>query len=95
MTAVLGLSIEPLTDIQTQLSLLVSTGSVIAPTPDATALAEKMAKHLLNYLSGFTADAGGGVTPESFVQLRTVTRWYQSFITKIKAGGVSFLDNQE
>ena len=93
-TAVLGISIEPLTDIQAQISALPN--AVARPAaPDATALAEKIVKHLFNYLSSFATESGPNITPESFVQMRTITRWYDSFVSKIRTSGLAFLDRQE
>ncbi|KAH8112416.1 DUF775-domain-containing protein [Phellopilus nigrolimitatus] len=99
-TAVLGISVEPLAAIQPQLAALPSALTRAAPPSepaDPTMLAEKIVKHLFNFLSSFSADSGSGaaLTPDSYVQLRTVTRWYESFISKVRLGGTGFLDRQE
>lgn len=52
-------------------------------------------KHLFNYLSSFAADSGSSVTPDSYVQLRAITKWYESFMSKIRVSGLAFLDRQE
>lgn len=98
VAAVLGISVEPLSDIQTQLSALPNALARPAPAPtasDATLLAEKVVKHLFNYLSSFAADSGSNVTPDSYVQLRAITKWYESFMSKIRVSGLAFLDRQE
>ncbi len=59
ITAILGISVEPLGEIQTQLSSLPSVSVKSQAPPDAKALAEKIVKHLFNYLSSFVAGSGG------------------------------------
>ncbi|KAJ7481833.1 hypothetical protein FB451DRAFT_1237291 [Mycena latifolia] len=92
-TAVLGLSIEPLTLIAAQLP---SSGTVAKAEPqplrDPTLLAERIVKHLFNYVSGFT---GGGVGPDVAVPMALVAKWYESFIGKVRNGGVGFLERGE
>lgn len=89
VTAILGLSIEPLTAIQSQLqSLPPSPGSDL--TKDPTKLAERVVKHLLNYLSGFTG--GSPLGPDALIPMNIVAKWYENFIGKVKAGGVGFLE---
>lgn len=92
VTAILGLAIEPLPQIQSQLTQLpsaVARTSTIAQDP--TLLAERIVKHLFNYLSGFVGDSGG-VTPELAVPMSIVIKWYESFMGKVRAGGVGFLE---
>lgn len=60
---------------------------------DATVLAERIVKHLFNYLSGFAS--GGPLTPDVAIPMGTIVRWYESFISKIKNSGIGFLENQE
>ena len=96
VTAVLGIAIEPLSVIQPQLDTLAS--AVTRPTNsinEATLLAEKIVKHLFNYLSSFADGSGGGMAPDSFVQMAAITRWYETFMTKIRSGGTAFLDRME
>ncbi|TFY70492.1 hypothetical protein EVG20_g2520 [Dentipellis fragilis] len=97
VTAVLGLAIEPLPQILAEVGSLPS--AVVKPspaTPDATLLAEKIVKHLFNYVSGFISGSGGSnVTPDSLVPMSLIARWYEQFIGKVKAGGIAFLDRQE
>lgn len=99
VTAILGISVEPLVDIQTQLSSLPS--ALVKPqaqASDATVLAEKIVKHLFNYLSSYVGGSGGSssvLTPDSYVQMGAVTKWYESFMNKIRAVGIGFLDRQD
>jgi protein Hikeshi len=58
-------------------------------TRDPTVLAERIVKHLFNYVSGFV---GGGVTPESAVPMSVIAKWYDSFMSKVRARGVGFLE---
>lgn len=101
ITAILGFSIEPLDQIATQMSTIPSatssngSGSLTKPG-DPTLLAEKIVKHLFNYVSGFASGSGGGVVgPETAVPLNLIAKWYELFLGKIKAGGTGFLDRQD
>jgi protein Hikeshi len=94
VTALLGIAIEPLEDIMRQVSSLPSAVATRRdPATDATLLAEKIVKHLFNYLSGFAG--GTALTPEVTIPIGTIVRWYESFISKVKNSGIGFLENQE
>ncbi|KAK7683598.1 hypothetical protein QCA50_013436 [Cerrena zonata] len=108
VTAILGIAIEPLTAIQQQMATLPSSmnASVSAVvtrsnTPsigggaagDATVLAEKVVKHLFNYLSSF-AQSASAMTPETPIPMAMILKWYENFVAKLRAGGAGFLDNQ-
>jgi len=96
VTAVLGLSIEPLPQILEQVSALPSAVSKPVPTAsDGGILAEKIVKHLFNYVSGFVSGSGTSFSPDSVVPMRVIARWYESFLSKVRAGGIGFLDRQE
>jgi hypothetical protein len=88
--AILGLSIEPLAQIQTQLQSL--PGPVAAPgadlTRNPTLLAERVVKHLFNYISGFS---GGALSPDMAIPMSVITKWYEIFLAKVRAGGIGFL----
>jgi hypothetical protein len=101
--ALLGLAIEPLDAIQAQIppssansANSTSTSNALVKPPsiaDATILAEKIVKHLLNYLGGFT---GGATGPNVMVPMNMFMKWYESFTGKIRAsGGIGFLENVE
>lgn len=111
VTAILGLALEPLEAIAAQLAALPQTQAQnamnITPTPtpvsslapiaksaDPVALAEKIAKHLFHYISGFVP-AGAGIGPDSPIPMGIVARWYESFVGKVRVGGVGFLDRDE
>jgi len=91
VTAILGLSIEPLPQITLQVQSLPS--SLVKPgvdlTKDPTMLAERIVKHLFNYISGFTG-GGGMMSPEAMIPMGVIARWYENFLNKVKAGGVGF-----
>jgi hypothetical protein len=97
VTANLGLSIEPLSQIAAQVqslpSLLVKPGVDI--TRDPTVLAERIVRHLFNYISGFTGGAGGFMSPEAMIPLGVIAKWYENFLNKVKAGGVGFLERDD
>ncbi|KAG1888257.1 DUF775-domain-containing protein [Suillus subluteus] len=111
VTAILGLALEPLEAIAAQLASLPQAqpqnAMNITPTPtptssltsiakpaDPSVLAEKIARHLFNYIAGFVP-AGTNVGPESTVSMGVIARWYESFIGKVRAGGVGFLERNE
>ena len=60
---------------------------------DPTLLAERIVKHLFNYLSGFAN--GAALTPDVAIPMSTIIRWYESFTSKIKKSGIGFLENLE
>ncbi|KAF9224723.1 DUF775-domain-containing protein [Gyrodon lividus] len=101
VTAILGFSVEPLETVAAQMAALPATSiisalssSSMSVTPvkpaDPSALAEKIAKHLFNYVSGFVPS--GGVGPDSMVSMSVIARWYESFVSKLRAGGTGFLE---
>ncbi|RDB28123.1 Protein OPI10 [Hypsizygus marmoreus] len=93
VTAVLGLAIEPLQQVQAEIARLPS--AVAKPAhPDPTVLAERIVKNLFNYVSGFVGGTGG-VTPELAVPMRLIIRWYEMFINKVRVGGIGFLERGE
>ncbi|KAH7911448.1 hypothetical protein BJ138DRAFT_1085589 [Hygrophoropsis aurantiaca] len=95
VTAVLGFSIEPLQQIAPQVALLpAAQANSLFHLPDAPLLAERIAKHLLNYVSGFVA-GGGGVTQDSVIPMNIIRKWYENFLGKVRAGGVGFLERGE
>ncbi|KIJ37109.1 hypothetical protein M422DRAFT_33960 [Sphaerobolus stellatus SS14] len=93
--AMLGLAIEPLAAVQEQCAAGTgASSSALTKQLDPTALAERIVKHLFNYLSSF-ATSGSAVTPETYVPMGAITKWYESFLAKIKAGGTGFLEREE
>ncbi|KAG6810635.1 hypothetical protein H0H92_011040 [Tricholoma furcatifolium] len=97
VTAVLGLAIEPLPQIQAELAALQHSQAVSNPAPptaqDATVLAERIVKHLFNYISGFTG--GNGMSPDTAIPMSVFAKWYDVFLGKVRAGGIGFLDRTE
>ena len=94
VTALLGLAIEPLDDIMRQVSSLPSAVAPRRdPAADTTLLAERIVKHLFNYISGFAG--GNALTPEVTIPIGTIVRWYESFMSKVRNSGIGFLENQE
>lgn len=104
--ALLGISIETITSAMAQCASLPATGTAsniqsqpeaveaLARPIDPTALAEKIVKHLFNYLSSFVS-GGGGFSPETYVPLGVITKWYENFLGKVKAGGLGFLERND
>ena len=97
ITAVLGLSIEPLSQIALQVQSLSS--SLVKPgldlTRDPTLLAERIVKHLFNYISSFTGGGGGMMSPQAMIPMGVFSKWYENFLNKVKAGGVGFLERDD
>jgi hypothetical protein len=87
----LGIAIEPIELVMNQISGLPPPNKPLSAN-DAATLAERVGKHLMNYLSGFAQNGPGG---QGFVQLSAVGKWYENFTSKIKAGGIGFLERQE
>jgi hypothetical protein len=87
----LGLSIEPLAQIQPQLLALTPAQPrpVQDPTKDPIVLVEKIAKHLVNYVSGFSEQ---GFNPAA---MNIIANWYQLFVGKVKATGLDFLNKDD
>ena len=95
VTAILGIAIEPVHVIQGELASMPSSISKpVTGAADPTFLAERVVKHLFNYLSSFATN-GPGLTAESYIQLGAIQRWYESFLAKVRAGGIGFLERDE
>jgi len=88
-TAQLGIAIEPIETVMQQISGMPPTNKSIS---DPASFAERIGKHLMNYLSSFAEQGPGG---QAYVPVNAVGKWYDSFISKVKAGGVGFLERQE
>ena len=92
----LGIAIEPLSQIMTQAG---SSPSALTSQPsDPAVLAEKIVKHMFNYISGFVSGssaAGSALTPDSTVPMSLIARWYESFLGKVRGSGIGFLDRQD
>ncbi len=77
-------------------SLTSGSGTMTSTKPDLakdpTFLAERIVKHLFNYISGFLGD---GLGPDVMVPMALVAKWYESFLGKVRAGGVGFLERGE
>ena len=83
VTALLGIAIEPVAAVTSQVSTLSSPGKSVS---DPTVLAERIARHLLNFTSSF------GTTS---IPQRAIEQWYESFRGKVQAMGVSFLERAD
>lgn len=102
--ALLGISIETIDSVMAQCASLSTTGTANAQSQssgytialtrpiDPTTLAEKIVKHLFNYLSSF---GGSDLSPETYIPLAVITKWYENFLGKVKAGGIGFLERTD
>jgi protein Hikeshi len=93
VTAMIGLAIEPLSQIQAQLQSLPSTTSKPSVLADPVRLAEKIAKNLLNYISSFTGTTA--VAAPQVPVLSLAEKWYENFNNKIRNVGIGFLERDD
>ncbi|QRV73110.1 hypothetical protein RhiJN_01124 [Ceratobasidium sp. AG-Ba] len=96
VTAVLGIAVEPIQVVEGQIgslsdNRLVKVGGGGGGLSDPVVLAERVVKHLFTYLTSFVGSLG----PQTVVPLSMIQKWYENFLTKVRAGGVGFLENQE
>ncbi|KAF9442143.1 DUF775-domain-containing protein [Macrolepiota fuliginosa MF-IS2] len=93
LTAILGLSIEPLDQIQAQMSMLNSVPARDTPdlTKDPSLFADRIVNHLFNYVSSFIGGSGK-VTPDVMIPMSVIGKWYENFLSKVRAGGIGFLE---
>jgi hypothetical protein len=102
VTAILGIAIEPIQAVEAQINAIPpaqSTDNRLVKAgaqglADPSVLAELIVKHMFTYLSSFVSDPGT-LSPETVVPLNIIKRWYDNFLTKIRSGGASFLENQD
>ncbi|KAF8743570.1 hypothetical protein AX14_002118 [Amanita brunnescens Koide BX004] len=94
VTAILGLAIEPLVQIQQALPNAIVKAAAPDPTKDPIYLAERIIKHLQNYINSFVGDS---ITPgvDIAVPISVLAKWYENFITKLKTTGSGFLERNE
>jgi len=64
------------------------------PTKDLVALAERIVKHLFNYINSFV---GGSLAPgtDIAIPMSVLAKWYDNFSTKLKTTGTGFLERNE
>lgn len=106
VTAILGFAIEPLEAVATQIAALpaasinstlnantMGVASAVTKQVDASVLAERIARHLVNYVSGFVPS--GGMGPESVVPMGVIAKWYENFMGRLRAGGTGFLEREQ
>jgi len=95
VTAILGIAIEPLSQISSTLPDPGNThgGGAVAVatrTTDPGYLAERVVKHLFNFVSSYVGT--GTVDENTLVPMSAIIRWYEGFRTKLKNMGPGFLD---
>jgi hypothetical protein len=96
VTAILGIAIEPLDQIGQALSTQSSAVTAApAASMDPGTLAEKIVKHMFNYVSGFGGDGGANVSQDTMVPMGVIVKWYENFINKLRSRGAGFLQNEE
>ncbi|KAF8624726.1 hypothetical protein AX17_007057 [Amanita inopinata Kibby_2008] len=98
VTAILGLAIEPLAEIHQALpTALTKASAPTDPSKDTSVLAERIVKHLFNYVNSFIGDAAtssrAGI--DVAIPMSVIAKWYESFMAKVKAGGTAFLERND
>jgi protein Hikeshi len=88
-TAQLGIAIESIDAVMQQVSGMPAPNK---PVSDPVTLAERVGKHLMNYLSSFGETGPGG---QIYVPLSAVGKWYESFVAKVRGSGIGFLERQD
>ncbi|KAE9389594.1 DUF775-domain-containing protein [Gymnopus androsaceus JB14] len=74
----------------------MSSSAVVRPPPDPTLLAERIVRHLFNYLSGFASSSSGSPGPGTTVPMSLIAKWYEVFVSKVKnTGALAFLEREE
>lgn len=103
VTAVLGIAVEPIQTVEAQISANSAAASSqptenrivkVGGLADPAVLAERIVKHMFTYLSSFIADPRS-ISPDTVVPLNIIRKWYDNFLTKVRSGGVGFLENQD
>ncbi|EJD52018.1 DUF775-domain-containing protein [Auricularia subglabra TFB-10046 SS5] len=89
-SCMLGISIEPLSAILAQVP--PTSSAAPAPQQDPAQLAEKVVKHLFNFLSSFAPNPSAPLAPDTAIPIGLVSKWYESFLQKLRANGTAFLD---
>ncbi|KAL0071193.1 hypothetical protein AAF712_001758 [Marasmius tenuissimus] len=95
VTAMLGISIEPLHQIQPQIDTLHSAVTTVAKpslAQNPALFAERIVKHLFNYITSYS---GGPAGSQTMVPISLVAKWYENFTTKLKTAGTGFLEREE
>ena len=65
------------------------------PAADATLMAERIVKHLFNYLSSFVGGNPCALSPDIMIPMGMIAKWYENFMSKVRNSGIGFLENQE
>ena len=97
VTAILGLSIEPLPQIMQEVATLPSAVARqnANPVADATLMAERIVKNLFNYVSSFVGGGPTAISPDLMIPMSMIAKWYENFMSKVRNSGIGFLENQE
>ncbi|PFH48932.1 hypothetical protein AMATHDRAFT_64291 [Amanita thiersii Skay4041] len=95
VTAILGLAIEPLTQIHQVLpTTLMKAIAPADPSKDTAILAERIVKHQFNYINSFIGGAASTRNTDIAVPMSVLAKWYESILAKLKAGGTAFLERE-
>lgn len=95
VTAILGLAIEPLVQIQQVLpNAVTKLPGPTDPSKDPALLAERIIKHLFTYINSFIGDS---ISPnvDVAVPMSILVKWCESLLTKIRTTGTVFLERDD
>ena len=65
------------------------------PAADATLMAERIVRHLFNYLSSFVDGNPAALNASVMIPIGMISKWYENFMGKVRTQGVAFLERQE
>ncbi|RPD70717.1 hypothetical protein L226DRAFT_574606 [Lentinus tigrinus ALCF2SS1-7] len=61
---------------------------------DATLMAERIVRHLFNYLSSFVGGNPSALSPDIMIPMGLIAKWYKNFMGKVRNSGIGSLENQ-
>ncbi|KAL2315730.1 Inositol metabolism protein Opi10 [Schizosaccharomyces pombe] len=103
ITAMLGISVEPLTNFTETPAVSTSASNAIAkPLPPVTSVAQKILTNLYNFLASFATSqlppnsiGLGDLRPnDTFIPLRVFQDWHAKFLNKL-SNNPNFLDSED
>lgn len=89
----LGISVEPIQNIQAQMSQLPpsATNAVAKRAPDTRVLAQRIIKNAFNFLSSFAGNTANGI---EVVPLKSFQDWWSKFERRVQ-NDPGFLERDE
>ncbi|KAH9915189.1 DUF775-domain-containing protein [Epithele typhae] len=99
VVAHVGISIEPLSQIQQEVVALPGQGQAVLTAEgratQAAVMADRVVKNLFNYLSSFVDGNPAAMGADVMIPMGMIGRWYENFMAKLRTSGAGFLERQE